>query len=79
MAGCVLCILFALTGVALHFYGEHIRHECYLANRAAFIEQHKETQYVLGGMTFCYEPRGGQLREAVYKGNNLYRVKQWNP
>lgn len=68
-------LILALIGISVYFYAEHIRHTDYLTNRRDFIDQHKEVQYILAAQTFCYEPRGAVLKLAVYKGNNLYKVK----
>lgn len=73
--GVIAALIIALICTAVYFHDEYVRHVAYLTNRQEFIEQHTEVQLVLAAETFCYEPRGHILKPAVYKGNNLYKVK----
>jgi hypothetical protein len=75
MKGVIFFFALSMAVLAGYFYGEHVKHICYLENRKEFIEQYRVVQMELRGETFVYEPRGGLIREATYKGNNLYRVK----
>lgn len=73
--GSLIFLLLVIAIGSAYFYGEYRSNKRYLQDRAEFIERYKMIQYEMAGITFCYEPRGGLIREAVYKGNNLYRVK----
>lgn len=73
--GSLIFLLGVIAVGGAYFYGEYKSNKQYLEDRTEFIERYKVIQYEMAGITFCYEPRGGLIREAVYKGNNLYKVK----
>lgn len=58
-----------------YFYGEYCKNSQQVKDMQEFAEMHQSVQFEIQGKSYCYSAEGRQTREAVYKGNNFYKVR----
>lgn len=72
----IVVLFVALCACGSYWYSVAAERRAWIEHRREFIEMYRSVQFELAGKTYCYEPRGNEVREAVYKGRGVFNTIQ---